>query len=165
MELVGSTDMARVLAKIVARGADGSAIEHGSLVALESDPDVTFDVVGWAVAQGTQLAIIERFGKTGMDVADTLMVVEASRLVRMDAPVLLKVDEEARAEAAIKAQKEALRLGIVPKAEFEKDGRRYVVEAIGGSADEARAFMLGEDGIVAVAKFSDFRPGGFEAVG
>lgn len=75
---------ARALGLFSAQGADGKPILYGSKVAFEEDQGVPFSVVGWAVAQATPVAVIERFNKVGLHPADTLMLADPEKLVRIE---------------------------------------------------------------------------------
>lgn len=75
---------AKALGLFSAQGADGKPILYGSKVAFEEDQGVPFSVVGWAVAQATPVAVIERFNKVGLHPADTLMLADPEKLVRIE---------------------------------------------------------------------------------
>ena len=75
---------ARALGLFSAQGADGKPILYGSKVAFEEDQGVPFSVVGWAVAQATPVAVIERFNEVGLHPADTLMLADPEKLVRIE---------------------------------------------------------------------------------
>lgn len=75
---------ARALGLFSAQGADGKPIFYGSKVAFEEDQDVPFSVVGWAVAQAAPVAVIEQFNEVGLHPADTLMLADPEKLVRIE---------------------------------------------------------------------------------
>lgn len=74
----------RALSRFSAVGADGNPVAYGSKVALESDPNVPFSVIGWAVTKARPMAVLELFGESRESLADALMIVPPSALVRLE---------------------------------------------------------------------------------